>query len=91
MGEGLPLLAWYLGQVPCEGGKPSLLLGGARRRVWRISRSRRRTGKRTGRSRRRGRRRMVRRRRGGPEEPPDRDGGRGNVGVLPRQDAGPLL
>ena len=62
MGEGLPLLAWYLGKVPREGGKPFLLLGGAtseRRR--RRRRTELRTGKRTGRSRRRGTGRSRRR------------------------------
>ena len=60
MGDGLPLLAWYLGKVPREGGKPFHLLGGATSERRRRRRTELRTGKRTGRSRRRVRRPMGR-------------------------------
>ena len=89
----MPLLAWHLLEVPREGGKTLLLLGGPRRseRRRRKRKTGGRTGKRTGRRRRRGRRRMVRRRRSGPEELPERDSGWRMVGVLPALDAAARL
>ena len=57
MGNGLPLLAWHLGKVPREGGKPLLLIGGpTRERRRRRRRTELRTGKRTGRRKERKRR-----------------------------------